>query len=95
MYTNMPSGCLSLHVIVHSDVVIGFESTDYTVSETDGQIILVVRVLEGQVSGRVVLYLTTRDDTAVCKAKLSKVLKSVELLTCSSVLVCWISSCYT
>ena len=76
MYTNMPSGCLfipePIHMTVqisHSDVVIGFERTNYTVGETDGQVNLTVRVLKGRVSDVVRLRLTTQDDTALGKAE--------------------------
>ena len=53
--------------ISRSDVVIGFERTDYTVGETDGQVNLVVRVLEGRVSDLVRLRLTTRNGAAFGK----------------------------
>ena len=47
-------------------VRIGFERDEYSVSESDGSVSLVARVLSGQLSESVVVRLTTRDITAQC-----------------------------
>lgn len=42
-----------------SDVVIGFERTVYSTNETAGQVVVNVIVLEGQVTGTVIVRLDT------------------------------------
>ena len=50
-------------VVIFSDVVIGFEKTMYTVEE-DGQVSVDVSVLEGSLSGEVLVRIMTRDGSA-------------------------------
>ena len=46
------------------DVVIGFERTLYTVDENDGQVVVSVVVMEGDVTGNVLVELTTSPGSA-------------------------------
>ena len=60
--------CLHDHVfacVFHTDVVIGYEETEYSGSESDGEIEVVVAVLQGELSGPVVVRISTMDGTAL------------------------------
>ena len=58
---------ISSFSLSRSDVVIGFEETEYVVGGDGSQVVLTVSVLEGVPSGNVVVRLNTRDNTATCK----------------------------
>lgn len=47
--------------------MIGFERTVYTVDENDGEVVVSVAVLEGEVTGDVVVQFTTPSGSARCK----------------------------
>jgi hypothetical protein len=67
--------CESDHIIVQdlsffslatpTDVVIGFEETMYSASEADGVRVVAVTVLQGELSGPVVVRMATTDGTAI------------------------------
>lgn len=48
-----------------ADAIIGFLNTQYTVSESDGSVLLQVGLIEGSIQGEVVIELSTSDLTAV------------------------------
>ena len=47
--------------------MIGFERTLYTVDENDGEVVVSVIVLEGAVTGNVLVEFTTPPGSAQCK----------------------------
>ena len=51
-----------------SDVVIGFEETEYIFDEDSGTVTVNVVVLEGEISGTVRVRVATRDGSATSKA---------------------------
>lgn len=50
-------------------VVIGFEQTAYPVGESDGQVVLAVSVINGELSRPVVVTVTTIEESALGKLK--------------------------
>ena len=55
-----------------SDVIIGFEQTMYVTGETVGEVSVFVAVLEGEVTGNVLVRFRTGDGSAVGKPLISR-----------------------
>ena len=64
-----------------SDIVIGFEETQYSVDEGDGTVTLNVVVLQGVVSGTVTLQVSTEDGSATCECTQSTYSLKLDPLT--------------
>ena len=60
--------CTDVVFVSSQDVVIGFERTMYNVRENDGQVDINVVVVEGRVTGDVLVRFRTRDGSALCKS---------------------------
>ena len=50
---------------------IGFESTEYVVDEDDGSVTVVVSILDGELSGDVLVNISTTDGSATSSGKIS------------------------
>lgn len=67
MVGNMLCLCVNEIICFTADIVIGFEEIRYTTGENSGEVEVVVSVLEGRLSDRVLVDFETNDDTAQCK----------------------------